>query len=90
MTGYLVQYRSNLIAWKCKIQTSVTKSATHAVFVICNAAPTLLFFTRVIKEIFRLQSFPVCIFKDNTSFVLIREKTLSRDELKYISKKLLA
>lgn len=63
---------------------------THAEFTaIADAAPEILFLSRLIEETHSLSVLPICIYEDNSSCISVCSKSASRDRLKYLETKIL-
>lgn len=87
-TGYLIRYRGNVIAWKSRLQRSMSMSTTHAEYIaICDTSTNLLFLANLINETLNVPTiFPIPLHEDNSACVTVCEKTISRTRLNYLDK----
>ena len=90
-SGYLIRYHGNNIAWKSRLQKTMSSSTTQAEYIaICDASKDLLFLGNLINETLSLpEIFPVPIYGYNSACITICEKTICRTKLDHLDKQYL-
>ena len=87
-TGYLIRYHGNNIAWKSRLQRTMSKSTTHAEYIaICDASTNILFLAHLINETLNMPNiFPIPLYEDNSACITVCEKTTTRTSLNYLER----
>lgn len=87
-SGYVIRYYGNVIAWKSRLQTSMSRSTTHAEYLaICDASTNIMFIANLINETLDMpEIYPIPLYEDNSACITVCEKTTQRTKLNYLDK----
>ena len=84
-TGFIIRFFGNVIYWKTKKQSSVTKSSTSAEYVALSEAVSEIKFIKGLINDFKIKiDLPIKIYEDNAGTVLIAKYGNLTKRSKYI------